>query len=192
MVGGRARAAGLTASQVRCAVCNGHLYCWNRFVEYARTYAVGKISLELLVQVNYVVLGRSIRYCCMMWLSNRLFLFLSWLSFFCHHCLREGKARQDDGKHKRKHKHSRWPPLPPPLPSSYPPLLPEPCFPVVGRIDILPVCFGGTARDIRKALAALARELNDSEAKRLQIEEAFRSAGGGVGIAEVNILHTST
>ena len=40
-------------------------------------------------------------------------------------------------------------------------------------------------RDIRKALAALARELNDSEAKRLQIEDALRSAGGGVGISEV-------
>eukprot|EP00903_Cladosiphon_okamuranus_P013256 g12360.t2 len=40
-------------------------------------------------------------------------------------------------------------------------------------------------RDIRKALAALARELNDSEAKRLEIEHALRSAGGGIGIAEL-------
>eukprot|EP00752_Nemacystus_decipiens_P008373 g7484.t2 len=40
-------------------------------------------------------------------------------------------------------------------------------------------------RDIRKALAALARELNDSEAKRLQIEQALSSAGGGVGLAEL-------
>ncbi len=39
-------------------------------------------------------------------------------------------------------------------------------------------------REIRKALAALAREVNDSEAKRLEIEGALRSAGGGVGIAE--------
>ncbi|CAM9997598.1 unnamed protein product [Ectocarpus fasciculatus] len=40
-------------------------------------------------------------------------------------------------------------------------------------------------RDIRKALAALARELNVSEGKRLEVEEALRSAGGGVGITEL-------
>lgn len=39
-------------------------------------------------------------------------------------------------------------------------------------------------RDIRKALAALARELNDSEGKRLEVEGALRSAGGGLGLAE--------
>lgn len=40
-------------------------------------------------------------------------------------------------------------------------------------------------RDIRKALAALARELNASEAKRLEIEGALRAAGGGLGIRHV-------
>ncbi|CAM9587086.1 unnamed protein product [Scytosiphon promiscuus] len=40
-------------------------------------------------------------------------------------------------------------------------------------------------RDIRKALAALARELNTSEGKRLEMEAAFRAAGGGAGIAEL-------
>lgn len=43
-------------------------------------------------------------------------------------------------------------------------------------------------RDIRKALAALARELNVSEGKRLEVEEALRSAGGGVGINEARGL----
>lgn len=45
------------------------------------------------------------------------------------------------------------------------------------------MCFG--RRDIRKALAALSRELNASEGKRLELEGALRSAGGGSGIQEV-------
>ena len=43
-------------------------------------------------------------------------------------------------------------------------------------------------RDIRKALAALARELNASEGKRMEIEQAFFSAGGGAGIQEASIF----
>lgn len=58
------------------------------------------------------------------------------------------------------------------------------------------MCFGmgGVSdpllRDIRKALAALARELNDSEGKRLEAEGALRSAGGGAGIAEARATTT--